>query len=448
MKNNITEGNILKALIKLAVPIIGTSFIQMAYNMTDMIYIGRLGSNAVASVGTAGFFTWFAMAFILLSRIGAEVGVSQSIGRGDIESAKSYTKSTIILNVVLGAVYGFSLIVFRNQLIGFFKLQNQSVVDMAIDYLVIVALGINFYFINPVFTGIYNGTGDSKTPFRYNVVGLLTNMILDPLLIFGLGPIPSMGVKGAAIATVLAQVVVTLLFIISARDFKLFKDFLHRGIDINNLKRAVKLGLPVAIENGLFCFFSMLIARIVAQWGEVPIAVQKVGSQIESISWMTAGGFQTAMSTFIGQNFGAGKFDRIKKGYKVGILSVSLLGILTTIILILGAGPIFSFFIPDKNVLPYGVDYLKILGTSQFFMCLEIATGGAFNGLGKTMPPSIVSILFTGARIPLSLILSSPNLLGLNGVWWTLSITSIIKGIVLLLWFIIFIKKKKFTVAK
>jgi putative MATE family efflux protein len=405
-----------------------------------MIYIGRLGSSAVAGVGTAGFFTWFAMAFILISRIGAEIGVAQSIGRDNIKDAKKYAKNTLILNIALGVIYGAFLIIFRKQLIGFFNLENKNVVDMAVDYLVIIALGINFYFINPVFTGIYNGTGDSKTPFKFNVVGLISNIILDPILIFGLGPIPAMGVKGAAIATVFAQIIVTILFILSAKKSILIKDFSFKEFDMKYMKGIFKYGLPVAFQNGLFCIFAMIIARIIAGWGEVPVAVQKVGSQIESISWMTAGGFQTAISTFVGQNYGAGKWDRITKGYKLGMISVGVLGVFATVLLIFGAAPIFSFFIPEEGTLPYGIAYLKILGVSQLFMCIEIATEGAFNGMGNTMPPSVVSTVLTGLRIPLALVLSSPNLLGLNGVWWSISITSILKGIVLFIWFMIHLK--------
>lgn len=442
MNNKLTEGKILPTLIKLALPIMGTSFVQMAYNMTDMIYIGRLGSSAVAAVGTAGFFTWFAMAFILISRVGAEIGVAQSIGRNDIKAAKKYSRNALILNIILGVIYASFLILFRKGLIGFFNLENKNVVQMAVDYLVLIAIGINFYFINPVFTGIYNGSGDSRTPFRFNVIGLLANIILDPVLIFGLGPIPAMGVKGAAIATVFSQIVVTILFIVSAKGSLLIKNFSFRKFDMDYMKSIFNYGLPVALQNGLFCIFAMIIARIVSGWGEVPIAAQKVGSQIESISWMTAGGFQTAISTFIGQNYGAGRWDRITKGYKLGMISVGILGIFATVLLIFGASPIFSFFIPEKETLPYGIAYLRILGISQLFMCIEIATAGAFNGMGKTMPPSLVSTVFTGLRIPLALILSSPNLLGLNGIWWSISITSIIKGIVLTPWFYIYLKKR------
>ncbi|CAG7840389.1 multidrug transporter MatE [Clostridium novyi B str. ATCC 27606] len=443
MKNQLTKGKIFPALIKLAIPIMGTSFVQMAYNMTDMIYIGRMGSSAVAAIGTAGFFTWFAMGLILISRTGAEIGVSQSIGREDIRSAKKYAKNTIILNILLALIYGSFLIIFRRQLIGFFNLGNENVIDMAINYLVIIAIGINFYFINPVFTGIYNGSGDSKTPFRFNVVGLASNMILDPVLIFGIGPFPALGVRGAAIATVFSQIVVSVLFILSVRKSILIRGFSFKDFDFEYMKNIFKFGFPVAMQNALFCVFSMIIARIISVWGNVAIAVQKVGSQIESISWMTAGGFQTAISTFVGQNYGAKKWDRIIDGYKAAVIIVGTIGVFATCLLIFGAEPIFSFFIPEKSTIPYGVDYLKILGISQFFMCMEIATAGAFNGMGKTVPPAIVGIVFTGLRIPSALMVS--KYLGLNGVWWCISISSIIKGIVLTSCFLIYltIRKKK-----
>ncbi|EGO88892.1 MATE family efflux transporter [Clostridium botulinum C] len=443
MKNQLTEGKIFPALIKLAIPIMGTSFVQMAYNMTDMIYIGRMGSSAVAAVGTAGFFTWFAMGLILISRTGAEIGVSQSIGREDIRSAKKYAKNTIILNILLALIYGSFLIIFRRQLIGFFNLGNENVIDMAINYLVIIAIGINFYFINPVFTGIYNGSGDSKTPFRFNVVGLASNMILDPVLIFGIGPFPALGVRGAAIATVFSQIVVSVLFILSVRKSILIRGFSFKDFDFEYMKNIFKFGFPVAMQNALFCVFSMIIARIISVWGNVAIAVQKVGSQIESISWMTAGGFQTAISTFVGQNYGAKKWDRIIDGYKAAVIIVGTIGVFATCLLIFGAEPIFSFFIPERSTIPYGVDYLRILGISQFFMCMEIATAGAFNGMGKTVPPAIVGIVFTGLRIPAALMVS--KYLGLNGVWWCISISSIIKGIILTSCFLIYltIRKKK-----
>ena len=170
------------------------------------------------------------------------------------------------------------------------------------------------------------------------------------------------------------------------------------------------------------------------------MAVQKVGSQIESISWMTADGFAAAVNSFIAQNHGAGNSKRIRKGYKNAMVIVLIWGLFCTFLLIGCPAPIFRIFITEADVLPMGVDYLVILGVSQLFMSVEITTAGAFAGFGKTVPPSVVSILFTAIRIPLALILVN-TALGLNGIWWSITISSILKGIILLCWFLRFLKK-------
>jgi Na+-driven multidrug efflux pump len=154
---------------------------------------------------------------------------------------------------------------------------------------------------------------------------------------------------------------------------------------------------------------------------------------------MTAGGFQTALAAFVGQNFGAKKWDRIYKGYFTAIGIISVIGLITSSLLILLPGPIFSIFIREENVVKEGIVYLRILGVSQFFMCIEITTAGAFNGLGRTVPPSLVGVIFNALRIPGAILLSAA--IGLNGVWWSISLSSIMKGIILTSWFVIFLSR-------
>jgi Na+-driven multidrug efflux pump len=151
---------------------------------------------------------------------------------------------------------------------------------------------------------------------------------------------------------------------------------------------------------------------------------------------MTASGFGTALSAFVGQNYGAKAYDRIKAGYKEAFKIMVILGLGASFGLIVFAEPLFTLFIPDPDIIPFGAVYLRILGVSQLFMSVEIATAGAFNGLGRTFPPSIVSIVFTGLRVPFAYILSSEALLGLNGVWWTISISSVFKGVIVVAWFV------------
>lgn len=442
---NLISENIISSIIKLSIPILGTSFIQMAYSMIDMIWVGRLGSNAVAAIGTAGFFTWFGNSLVFISKIGAEVFVAQEIGKDNIKEKNKYIYNSLFINTIIALIYTIIILIFRKSLIDFFNLGNSEIITMSIDYLVIISLGMVFYFLNPLFTGIFNASGNSKIPFIINTIGLVFNIVFDPILIFGLFGIKPMGVIGAAIATVLAQIIVTILFIIT---------FIRNGynLSLKNIKyidkkyiyKICKIGIPTALQNCSFAFFAMIIGRIVASWGAVAIAVQKVGSQIEAISWMTAEGFGAALTAFVGQNYGAKKYDRILKGYKITMIMSIIIGAFATILLIFFGEGIFSIFIPEEEAIKGGASYLKILGISQIFMCIEITTAGAFAGLGNTITPSWVGIVLTGSRIPLALLLANTINLGIDGVWYSITLTSIFKGILLLILFkIMFIKPNK-----
>lgn len=312
-------------------------------------------------------------------------------------------------------------------------------------YLIITCGAIVFSFLNQVFTGILAAMGNTMATFRATTIGLIINIVLDPLFIFGFGPVPRMEVTGAAIATVLAQIIVFLLYLVTVWNEPVIFKHIHlmQKTEKQHVREIVRIGFPSAIQDALFSGISMVIARLIAGWGDAAVAVQKVGSQIESISWMAAGGFSTAVNAFVAQNYGAGKKERIKKGYKTAMGIMALWGIFTSFILIAFPEFFFRIFITESDVLPMGVDYLRIIGISEFFMCMEITTAGAFQGFGRTIPPSVTGILFNTLRIPVAMLLSS-TVLGLNGVWWTLSLSCVLKGLVLPVWFlIVFLKYYK-----
>lgn len=444
---NLLEGRILPALVRLAVPITATALIQMAYNLTDMIWIGRLGSNQVAAVGAAGMYSWLAAGLATMCRMGGQVKTAQSLGAREPSDVARYAKTALILGLLAGIIFGGAAGLLHRPLIGFFHLNSPQVIADAEIYMIITCGGIVFNYINQIMTGLLTASGNSTAPFLATTVGLVSNIALDPLLIFGLGPIPALGVMGAAIATVFAQLVVMVIMIyFASRDTVLFV-FIRwreklRGQDI---LQVVKIGLPTAVQSMIFSAISMVVARLIAGWGDAAVAVQKVGSQIESISWMTADGFSASINAFIGQNYGAGNKERVRKGFYTSSVIVVIWGIFTTLMLTVFPEPLFRIFITEADVIPMGVEYLRILGYSQLFMCLEIATEGAFAGLGKTLPPSIVSILFTSIRIPMVMLLGSKW--GLSGVWWSLTISSILKGVILIVWFIIYLKKKLGTTS-
>lgn len=435
-KVNLTEGPILKGLAKLAFPIMGTSLIQMAYNLTDMIWIGRVSSNAVAAVGAAGMYLWMANGFATIPRMGAQVKAAHALGAGDEEKARDYARAAFQIGTVLFLLVTLVYVAGNRPLIGFFKLNQESVVQDARAYLVIVGLGMIFSFMNQIFTGIFTALGMSLVTFRSTLIGLGANIVLDPVFIFGVGPIPELGVAGAALATVLAQGIVFAMFLRNAgRTALIFSGLgLRRKSSRQDVLDVVRIGLPVAVQNTIFSSLSMIIARLVAGWGDAPVAVQKVGSQIESISWMMADGFATAVNAFVAQNHGAGKRERIRRGYFTALGLMTAWGIFTSTLLIAFPEFFFRIFISETDILPMGVDYLRILGLSQLFMCLESTSAGAFQGLGKPMSPAVTGVLGNAARIPMA-ILFSATALGLNGIWWSISISSIAKGTIVTAWF-------------
>ena len=446
MKKNIDllNGNILTSLSELALPIMATSLVQTAYNLTDMAWIGMVGSDAVAAVGAAAMYTWLSSGAAALARMGGQVKSAHAYGEGNRREAVQYGKGALQLALVLAAAYGIITNLLAGSLIGFFHLNSSLVVKDAIVYLRIACGLILFAFIGQTLTGLYTASGNSRTPFVANCIGMGANIVLDPLLIFGLGPIHGMGVAGAAVATVTAQFIVSLVLVISMRKDPVLAAQMRIWIPtpLSNIKTMVRIGFPAAIQSMLYCGISMVLTRFVTAWGDTAVAVQRVGGQIESISWMTADGFGTAINAFVGQNYGAGNLKRVKKGYMTASVIMFIWGIFTTCLLIFGAASIFSLFIHEPEVIPAGADYLRIIGFSEMFMCVELMTVGALSGMGKTMEASVITIILTTARIPLAVILGG-TALGLNGIWWALTISSIVKGIIFFGYYLHIMKRMK-----
>ena len=428
---NLTDDPITPTLLKLTLPIIATNFIQTAYGLVDMMWVGILGSGPVAAIGTASFFVNLAAALFSMVAIGSSVKVAHSMGAGKEDKAKEFIHNGFLMSIILGILYILFILSSKEKLIGFFELGDPVVERMAAQFLVISLIGTIFTFFNTLFSLVLNSMGNSRQPFRVNMVGFLVNMTLDPLLIFGVGSFNGWGVQGAAFATLVANVLVTILFLVHTKSSFMFsRPF---SINTSGMKEVLKMGSPITVQRVTFTVISIIIAKIIVQWGPEAIAVQRVGIQIESISYMTIGGFQGAIAAFVGQNFGAKRFDRIHKGYQRALLITMAFGVCISILFILFPKQLFSLFLSDKNSLALGADYLRILGYSQVFMCMEIMTVGAFNGIGKTYIPPIFNITFTALRIPLALVLSGP--FGLNGVWMSIAISSVFKGIVLVFWF-------------
>lgn len=430
---------IAPALTRLALPIMATSLVQMLYNLTDMAWIGRLGAGAVTAVGSAGMYTWFSQGFAILARTGRSGKDRHCLGAGENDSAAQYARGALQLGILFAVLYGLVSLFGASRLIGFFKLNSPEVIAQAEWYVRIACGLVIFSYLNAILTGLLTAAGNSRTPFIVNVAGLAFNVVLDPVLIFGIGPFPELGVSGAAAATVTAQALVSLLFFKAVLREKVLFPHLRLWVlvPVKVWREIVRIGVPSAVQNLIYAGISMILTRLITGWGDLAVAAQRVGSQIESVSWMVGDGFSAAVNAFLGQNYGAKRYDRVRRGYFCAIAMTAAWGLCTTFLLIGMARPLFSIFLQEEEVMAIGVNYLRIVGLSQMFMMVEQTSIGAFSGLGRTLYPSIVSVTFTSARIPVAVLLSS--VMGLSGIWWALSISSMVKGCILFVSFVLFL---------
>ena len=189
---DLTSGPILKTLAELALPIMASSLLGTAYNITDMAWIGLLGSKAVAGVGVGGMYVWLSQGLVALPRMGGQVNTAQACGRKDYDEARSYAASALQITVFFGLLFAAVCLVFLDPLIGFFNLTDAETYTAAGSYMKLTCGLIIFSFLNLTLTGLFTAQGDSSSPLMANLLGLVGNMILDPLLILGVGPFPRM----------------------------------------------------------------------------------------------------------------------------------------------------------------------------------------------------------------------------------------------------------------
>lgn len=429
---NLTTGPIGKHITRLSIPILGTSLLQMLYSFTDMAWLGRLSAEAVAAAGASSVFVWVANSFSLVNKVGAEVTVANAIGRGESEEAATYASHTSTLGFVMGAMMMLIYGLLAGPLIGFYQLEPH-IHQMGVQYLQIVALGMPIIFMTVAYTGTYNASGHSKIPFVISTIGLVMNMVLDPLFIF----LFKLGIAGAAWATVLSQATVLALFLIQM----IRRDRLLGGIKVlAPLQRRfsshiLKLGTPVAVMNSLFAFINMSLGRMASQvGGYIGVMTLTTGGQLEGICWNTAQGFSTALSAFVSQNFGAGKRDRIISAFRFTLrlsLSVGVFGFFFYYFL---GEELFQIIVPEPSAYEAGAVYLRIQAIAQIFSMLEITSQGFFYGIRRTLPPSLISIIGNLLRIPFALILL-PLYPNITILWWIICISSVLKGTVAFIWY-------------
>ena len=424
-KIDLTKGKVTRVLLATAIPIMGSSLLQFTYNLVDMLFVGRLGSDAVASVGSSSFFIGLGYSINAIVVIGTGIKVAHSIGNSDEIKTKGYINSGLILNFIIGLIYSLLLVLLGKELISFLDLGNLRVERDGYIYLALSAPMLFFAFFNLLYTRILSSYGNNKIALKINAVGVLTNIILDPILIYTLG----LGVKGAAIATLISNVLMFALYNIKSNKI-LYYDFKIK-YSLQKIIEIIKLGFPMSFQRVLFTLVNISLAKIISNFGSDAIAAQKIGLQIESITFMVIGGLNGAISSFAGQN----------SSLRIGLIY----SLFMALIFIFIPGSLVSLFIKEDNTASIACGYLQIVGLSQLFSTIEMVSNGLFTGVGRPKIPAIISIIFTVLRIPMALVFIRS--IGVNGIWLSIALSSVLKGLTAYLLYIVTVRKE-YTNAK
>lgn len=386
-----TEGGIFKNLLFFATPLILGNLLQQMYNAVDSIIVGNyVGSNALAAVGAGASLIYLLIAFSLGASVGAGVIVSQYLGAKEKEGVHKAVHTAMTISIILGLILTAGGILFSRKLLVMMNTPAE-ILDDAACYLRIYSCGLIFNVVYNMAAGILNAAGNSRRSLMYLAAAAVVNIFMDLLLIAGL----KIGVAGAAIATNFSQAISCILAL-----WFLFRVPADYRISLKNLRihkamalRIIQIGLPTGIQNMVISFSNILIQASINQYGATAVAGFSAYLKIDGFNILPVLSFSMAITTFIGQNYGAGKYDRMKKGMWVTLLMGIVYTVLTGILLLTFSGQIMRLFSEDVGVIAYGQTAMRYFCPFYWILAILHSLAGTVRGTGKSIPPMVVLLV-------------------------------------------------------
>lgn len=432
---NLTEGNIKKLLFKLAWPMFMGMMGMVIFNLADTYFIGRLGVKQLAAMS----FTFPIVMFVNALSQSIGIGTSSLVSRNIIAKSRGHVKQIASRAILLGFIIVFVFVSIGlpsiDHIFGSLGAKD-DILPYIKDYMYIWFWGVPFVVFPMIGNNIIRATGDTFFPGMLMVAAAVFNIILDPLLIFGIGPFPEMGIQGAALATVLSRSLgfVIILFILTKRE-KLLTFRLGELKEIfATWKKILYIAGPTSLGMLITPISLGFITKIIASYGKEAVAAFGVASRVEMFALMVIAALGSVLIIFIGQNISKNKFDRIFEALKYALRFSMGWGVIVFTILFFFGQAIASFFTDDLQVIEVAKTYFLIMGASYGFQGLVMLSTASFNGLNKPIPSAIFSIIrMMVIYVPLAWIGSI--LFGLNGVFWAGFIANITIGVVAF-WFL------------
>ncbi|HEY9114817.1 MAG TPA: MATE family efflux transporter [Bacteroidales bacterium] len=441
---DLTEGKEGKLILNFTLPMLLGNVFQQMYNVVDSIIIGKfLGKEALAAVGASFPLIFTLIAFIIGITIGSTVVISQYFGAKQMDKVKRAIDTLYIFMFFASITLTLVGIFFSDDIFRLISLPDE-VIPLAADYFNVYAIGFVFFFGFQGTSAIMRGLGDSKTPLYFLILSTIINIGLDLFFVLVLG----WGVKGVAAATVISQIVAFFSIVFYLNSYHSFLDFspFKMRFDKEIFGKSLKIGLPSGVQMTFVSVGFLALYRIVNVFGTPTIAAYSIAMRIDSFAALPAMNFSSALSTFVGHNVGANKYERIGKGLKATLKMTTVISISVTVLAIIFAKPLMYLFTNDAEVVDIGIHYLYIVSPFYILFSAMFVLMGVLRGAGDTIMPMIFTIISLWIiRVPASYFLSLE--IGVNGIWWGIPVAWIV-GMVASLWYYSTGKWKKKVVVK
>jgi len=414
---DLTKGNETTQIIIFALPMLVGNVFQQFYNMVDSWVVGQfVGTTALAAVGASFPILFLMVALVMGFGMGSNVLIAQYYGAKDMNRVRAVIDTTYLVLFWMGIGLTVIGLLFAKPILVLLRVPA-DVMPQALTYLRIIFSGLLFTFGYNGVGAILRGLGDSMTPLYMLIAATLLNVILDLVSVLVL----HMGVAGVAWATIIAQAasfIGSLIYLNRAHEF-LKTDFMHLHFDKELFFLSLKIGLPSGIQQALVAKGMMFMTAVVNGFGSIVMAGFSAASRIDSFVGMPSMNISMALSTFVGQNLGAGKPERVKKGYRSALLIAMSITLVLMVVLLIFGKPLVSIFTSDQEVIAVGARYLRVIAPFYIAFTMMFITNGVIRGAGETIVP-MISTLFAMwlVRVPSAVLFSS--IWGEMGIWWAM----------------------------
>jgi putative MATE family efflux protein len=431
---DLTQGSIPRILIRLATPIVVGMVLFTLYFMVDLYFVGRLGPDAVAAVSISGnaFFVILGLAFVLGT--GGMALMARAVGKRDMADAGTIFRQTLLMTVLTGVMVSGLGLIIATPYIRFFGGIGPSF-TWGVEYFRIFSISFFFILLLQVLMSCFRGMGNTKTPMYINLQSVLLNMILDPILIFGLLGAPKLGVQGAALASLISQIYSVALY-----AYLIFVK--NVPMDIRGewrlkpavMKSSLVIGLPSGVTYFLLAFNMFITYRVLGPYGTAALASVGIGFRILQSIYLPVVALTSAMAAVVAQNMGARRPLRAHQTFWAGwaiSLGIMLLG---TVLCLAFPAFLVGIFNDDPQVIIYGSEYLTIMGLGTVVVGTIMSVSAVFQGIGKTYPTLLAALLDNGLFA--AMVFTLPDIFGwgINAVWWIKLATGILEMCFCALW--------------